>query len=77
MESKPFVSNLIKARIKLGYSPETISYKLSDYFGYNVFRQVITKWEGGKKTPTLEQYRLLCNFYNLSFDDFYNNKLIF
>ena len=70
MEVKSIAEKLIVLRKNKNLTQKQLAFKL------NVSSQLISKWERGQATPSIEYIVDICNFFNVSLDEFVGKKQI-
>lgn len=60
--------NIYRLRKKTGISQEELGYQLK------VTRQAVSKWENGTMQPSTDNVLMLCSFFKVDFDYFFNDK---
>lgn len=63
-----FKARLKELRKEHGFSQQEVADKL------NISRQAVSKWENGSSYPDIDNLRLLSHLYNVSLDNFFEEK---
>lgn len=63
------LGNLLKRlREEKGVSMDKMIEDLKDLYSISLAKSTISKWENNKADPSMENAKILCNYYNISLD---------